>query len=430
MSPAGRLLAWLLGLETLACLLFLWATPVGEAPDEPAHLYYVSHLSELAAGMAPEGPYGYEVHHPPLYYTLAFWWSRATGAELDYPLIRNPAYPESKKGGAFLRPPPSEKAARALAGVRRLRLLSLVLTLAGLAAGWRVALQTTGGDARLAMLAAAPFLLAPQLAFLGAVVSNDALTFALCAWALLLQHRVHQGAGLFPCLAAGLVTAAAPWAKASGFFLAATLLLAGSRLAARRDWRALAALWLPPLVAWSWWAAVRFEQLEKLRRSAGVLELGLWQSPDLLVRYPFFWAQAWLSYWAKPGWFQLRLPWPLYVFYLPASLLVAGGLWLAWRERARWRHSAAAFWTLALAANLFLLAAYLVAVDFQPQGRLLYPSLAAAIGLAAAALAGLHRRRPLPERLLRHGPAASLVIFFLLQMATVWVILADEGWPT
>ena len=84
---------------------------------------------------------------------------------------------------------------------------------------------------------------------------------------------------------------------------------------------------------------------------------------------------------------------------------------------------------IALLANLALYVVFLLFVEFQHQGRLLYPSLAAAVGLASRTLAEADRQRTFPTFLLDKGPILAVGLYFLLELAAVGVIVGDEGWP-
>ena len=64
-------------------------------------------------------------------------------------------------------------------------------------------------------------------------------------------------------------------------------------------------------------------------------------------------------------------------------------------------------------------------IDFQPQGRLLYPTFVAALGLGTLQLGKLSGRLPS----LRVLAWTSVVVYFLLELVAAWVIVADEGWP-
>lgn len=431
-KPSKPLLACLFGLPLVACLLFSYVTPIGEGPDEPAHLYHVDAVLRLGALDARSelhtstSPWVYELHQPPLYYVMAAGLARATAAELRYPFVPNPAYPESRKGGAFLPPPPGPQVDAATRGIRGLRWMGLLFCAATVFFAFQVARMEAAPDPHLAICAAAPFVLAPQLAFLGGLVTNDVLTFGLCAAGLWAQREVHRGrAGLSLCLAAGLLAAAAPWAKASGFVLLPTLLLAAARLLPRKTWPSLAALLLPVLISWPVCWLHQLPAQEWLHESTSALKLGLAANPQLLLDYPFWPVQLWLSYWAKLTWFQLRLPAPLYLFYVPPSLLVLGGFFSAWAERRRWLSSPAVFWTVALVANFASYLVFVIFIDFQHQGRLLHPTLVAAVGLATLQLRNLAGRLPSLPRL----AWISVAVYFLLELAAAWVIVADEGWP-
>ncbi len=431
----SRAFLTLLALQLLACGLFSLVTPIGEGPDEPAHLHYVETLLqkglvETRAELRNEdSEYGYELHQPPLYYLTAAGWSRWLAADLDYPFVPNPAFPQSKQGGAFLKPPPSDREGAARRGVHQVRWLGLLFGSIIAFCAWRVA-RESGLEEGAAICVVAPFVLAPQLSFLGGLVSNDGMTFAICAAALWLQRRVHQGdAGPGVCLAAGLLTAAAPWSKVSGFVLLPTLLLAGNKLLRIKAWRGLAALMVPTLISWALCAIYQAPAMEWLRESYAHLGRGLAANPKLLIDYPFWPIQLWISYWAKLTWFQLRLPLPLYLFYLPPSLLVLFGFKLAFQERFRFLASAAIFWAAALLSNLGNFLIFIILVDFQPQGRLLFPSLIAAVGLASLSWKFLERRYAVAQKMVVRLGWISIFGYFLLELAAAAVIIADEGWP-
>ena len=95
-------------------------------------------------------------------------------------------------------------------------------------------------------------------------------------------------------------------------------------------------------------------------------------------------ASAWVGFWAKLGWFNVVLPGPVYGAFLPATIAAIIGLFTVIRSPRR----SGGGWILAtiVLTNFALLIVYLVAVDWQPQGRYLLPSSAALAGLAATGL--------------------------------------------
>jgi hypothetical protein len=430
-SHEGR---WIGATVGLLLALLIWgyivATPVGEGPDEQAHLFYVRmlqpklHVPDIAL-LGSDG-HAYELHHPPTYYALAALWARSSGLSLDYPAIRNPGFPHSKRGGGYLAPPTTPATLAAHRGVWRLRALGLAT---GLLTAWALfyGALLECGTRRLAWLVALPCVLAPQLAFLNALVSNDGLVIALSSVCLALGRRLltADDGDVRIALSVGLLAALAIWTKGSALFLLAPLGFLALALWRRGGRRQSAALLLPPTIAGAAFLALwapRFAVFEAVYGHA----LGLANHPDLLVRYPFWWIQLWGSFFAKLTQFQLRLPWPLYLLFVPFSLLALRGLLQAWRER-RMPASPALYWAAALLANVSLLAYFLIFVDFQHQGRLLWPSAAALVGCAAIAARELAERRqwrPSPGLV-----GAAIVVFFAVGLIGIGVIVADEGWP-
>lgn len=406
------------------------ATPVGEGPDENAHLFYVRAMQ--ARLELPDiqrlGSHGeaYELHHPPLYYGLAGLWSRLWAAELDYPAIRNPAFPHSKKGGGYLPPEPTAAVLRAHRGVWTVRCLGLLLGLFTVVALARVA-AIESATAEAALAAALPFLLAPQLAFLASLVTNDGLLILLSTLCLLAGRQLLDAEHVAWPAAAGvsLLAALTIWTKASGAFLMAPLLLVAWQLWRRRHRGAAVALLVPfasAAAAFFWLWLPRFEVFRGVYGHA----LGLANHPELLARYPFWWIQLWGSFFAKFTQFQLKLPLALYLLFVPPSLLVALGLWRAWQERRTWS-APALYWSAALLTNLALLVVFMVFVDFQHQGRFLWPSGAAVVALAAIGARFVAERGG--WRIRRAWVVGAMVVFFLVNLVGVAVILDDEGWP-
>lgn len=222
-----------------------------------------------------------------------------------------------------------------------------------------------------------------------------------------------------PGSAAGL----APFAKVSGFLLLAPLGFAAAVLLRRRAYRAaallvasagiLAALWIG-LALWRFGTAFP-------PPPTGLRE-GLGAGRELLN--PLWLASLWLSFWAKFGWLNLRLPAIAYLFFVvPMALAVVGSVWRTGTSEERMRESWRR-WTLlsAIGANLVLVLIYLVRIDWQPRGRYLFPSLPALAGLAALGLRTLAEPR-WPRPLVRGLLSLLLASALCLALLGIYVIL-------
>jgi Predicted membrane protein (DUF2142) len=387
------------------------AVPVGEAPDEPAHLAYVEYLLErhaLPPLAAP--PYGdrYESYQAPLDYLATAAGGSVLGVRPPVELRwrPNPRFSFSRQGSrAYLPAAPGGRSARSIRLLRIARLPWAALTaVVVLATAHRLA----GRRLDLALGAAAPFVLAPQFLFVSATVNNDGAVCSLAALAIL--GCVHLLASPRPSAALALLTGSAaglaPWGKASGFLLWAPLGLVAVALLRRRCRRpavlllAAAAVWT---ALWIWLDERRFGAL--LPPPPTGFRDALAPAGRLLD--PHWLGSLWISFWGKFGWLNLRLPALAYLcFALPTALVAIGCLRGGGgreEESPGWRWLCVS----ALGANFLLVLAYLLRIDWQPQGRYLFPSLPAMAGCAALGLGALARNHR--RQLLARGGAVLLV---------------------
>lgn len=406
-----------LGRRWLAPLVFLllglsyvFVVPLGEAPDEAAHAYYVGYLlesSELPPLPRHADAFNYQAHHPPLHYLVGALALHLTGVEqIAFPARPNPDLHFDNTGSRAFLPhawTPAERRPWVM-----LRLLSLVWGLVTVVSLERL-LRACGmfvDDHAAGAAAFWTFALVPQLLFVSATVNNDSAAIALSTAALAalvvfarsLLRGVPQEMGtkssMKPALAAGSLVALGFFAKATAFFLLAPTALLLLYLLRQRRWTLSVALGLPValgLVAWFTLCWSRFGTLWPPPPTgyAGGLTEAL---PQLLD--PRWLASAWLSFWAKFGWFNLPLPWPLYLFFLIPSIAVAVGCWKVVRRQPescipRWLGT---LLLSALTMNVGLLLLFLLRVDFQPQGRFLLPSLGVFAVCAALAFASAVRK--------------------------------------
>ncbi|MEE8583855.1 MAG: glycosyltransferase family 39 protein [Acidobacteriota bacterium] len=378
----------------IAALLFagyVMVTPVGEAPDEAAHVLYLDYLIQNGAlPPLPEGgnPSSYEAHQPPLAYLYSMAILRAAGVEaLAYPFVSNPGLDFFTPGSRAYLPPQDRSLAsregRKVRGARWTNLLWLLLTVWALLRAAQIAGRGAGS-----LVAASAFALAPQFLFISASVNNDAAVTAwssLAFWNLfkLVRQNGQDDPSVWPAWLGGLFAGLALWSKTSGLFLLAPAALAAFILVRRREFSRIFFLWFPLLMLGGLWLFLN------------LMRFGSWWPPPptgfsasieqgvlRVLTEPGWIASLGISFWAKFGWLNTPLPLLLYALFAPVSLLVVWGSLNAFR-----RQPSAMLARLALtglAANLALLLLYMVFIDWQPQGRYLFPSLVPFAVLAAA----------------------------------------------
>jgi hypothetical protein len=367
------------------------AVPVGEAPDEPAHLAYVGYLL-LHHALPPlaRPPYGdrYESYQAPLDYAVTAVAGTLLGMQsLALSFQPNPAFSFLRQGSRAYLPAPA--GSPIAASIRELRLAHLLWAAVTAVLVLMTTHRLSGGRVDLALAATAPFVLSPQFLFVSATVNNDAAVSCLAALALFALMRLLDAERPSPAMAvlAGIAVGLAPFGKVSGFLLLAPLGLAGLVLASRKFYLptflllavtgSLAALWIG-LALW------RFGTVFP-PPPAGLRE-GLGASRELLS--PHWLGSLWVTFWGKLGWLNLRLPRFAYLFFLAPTALAVGGCFGSAGERTheKWQRRVM---TTALGVNSLLLLVFLVRIDWQPQGRFLFPSLPATAGLTALGLRAL-----------------------------------------
>lgn len=419
-------IAFLLGLG------YVFVVPLGEAPDEGAHLFYVTAL--LEHGRAPDfdlarAPQSYEAHQPPLDYALLALGARALGVDrIDYDLVRDPRLDFDRAGSrAFLSSSSASESRRYFYLLRALHAAWAPLIV--LLVGATIA-QLASVPASLCGAAVWGVALCPQLLFTCATVNNDGLTIALATACVffLVRQVARSSRPLRGAMAASVVAGLAVWAKLSAAFLGAPLLLAAIRVRkVPRSPRLVAALLLPAalgvatVAAWvRGHAAVHWIDLP----SAAAHD-----ASSALTRLATDWTwplTVWRSWWAKFGWFNLPLPALAYLVFVPASAAAAVGTLRVLRRRPAEEAVATAAGRIALAAvvaNGLLLTLYMLLVAWQPQGRLMLPSIGPVAVLVAIGLHAFEPRivAPVRERL---APCFATVMIAVNLFALAWIHLA------
>ncbi|HEY0553019.1 MAG TPA: glycosyltransferase family 39 protein [Thermoanaerobaculia bacterium] len=361
--------------------------PIGEAPDEPAHLAYVSYLLERHAlpPLAAQ-PYGdrYESYQAPLDYLAMAAAASVLGVRIEGDRLQpNPRFSFSR-----------QEARAVLSGVdqapwrervRRLRMARLLWAALTAALVLATAYRLAGRRLDLALAATLPFVLSPQFLFVSATLNNDGAVVTLAALALLGFVELLDSPSPALALLAGFAAGLAPWGKVSGFLLAVPLVLVAFALVKRRRRREaflLAGAWAILVALWiclsEWRFGVPFPP-----SPTGVQD-GLAQGARLLN--PHWLGSLWMSFWGKFGWFNVTLPLPAYLFFaLPTALVAIGCVRRMAEPTSRWRWLCAS----TLGANFLLIVVFLLRIDWQPQGRFLFPSLPAMAGCGALGLRSL-----------------------------------------
>jgi hypothetical protein len=350
-------------------LAFVFVVPVGEAPDEPAHIEYVK---ALAGGRLPKAPerydaVNYQAHQPPLAYLYYAGVSRVAALNLTpQPFVQDPSFRFDKPGSrAFL--PVAGAAADA---IRKLRIAGIVWGLCLIAA----LLYVARGDARV-IAVAAPFVLSPQFLFVTSTINNDGALAAASAWAVAAMIRLAGDLRSRSAIAiVGLGFALALFAKGSALFLLAPVGVIVLVLWTRKARKASATLAVCIILSLGLWFTLNQIRFESWMPPVPIAAAG---GVGRLVSDPGWIASLGVSYWGKFGWLNTPLPaWTYLWFVLPSAAVVVG-----FCRSGRWLATMLCF--LVGSANVALVAAYLVRIDWQPQGRYLFPSTVAFVFAAS-----------------------------------------------
>lgn len=442
--------AVLLALHLVLGALYSIAVPPWEAHDEWAHYKFVEYVARHRA-LPPPGErltneYEFdEASQPPLYYVIAALPVMLVDTADGLPPQVNPYFnADTGAGGinAAIHHPDQERfPSRGLLGLYLARGMSLLLSLLGLVATYKLGRLLAPGHPLVALTALAIAALSPQYLFISAVVTNDILIAALgCAVAWLGIKVALEGLRPWPALALAVVVGLALVTKLSALallpFVASAFLLgmvrALRRGASRRmAWGTLGAAAAAGLLFAGLWLWRNF-------RLTGVL---LPRDPWVLLRLsqrwlersdevaPFRWSMvpgalsyAFRTFWASFGWGNLdAYPW-VYWLFAALSLVGAVGLIAWWADRTvpRDRKLAAGLSVLLIGSVIFM-AAYR---DFDYgstliRGRYLLPALGAVAVLVAAGWDALLSRPVQPG-----GSAAAVFLIVLsLVLAIVNVLL-------
>ena len=436
----------LLAAFLLVGLLYLWATPVLEASDEPHHFALADFISRhwtLPVQVPGElNPWAQEGSQPPLYYILVAALVAPVNTS-DLPELMRPN-PHAILGdpsagnnqNRYLHDHPGVEPGGAALAVYIARLFSLLLACGSVSAVWLAArelgLLTGQNPRRLALLAAGLVAFNPQFLFISASVNNDnliTLLASLIIWQMLSLMRN----GLTPrrSLLLALLLALASLSKLSGLLLYVPVGLAALWLTQRsRNWLELARLALLAGICWlviagPWYARnlILYDEFAGTQTMLDIFGRRPALSLETLLTDEFRGLR--FSYWGIFGAFNIFSPAP---FYLAMDIITLAGvtgllLWL-WQKRK----TPDALFLISLIALCFaLFAGALVLWTLQTAastGRLLFPVSAASGTLLALGLGALNLpSRPIAIAL---GLTAMLLPFLSIRPAYAIPAIVDE----
>jgi 4-amino-4-deoxy-L-arabinose transferase-like glycosyltransferase len=388
--PGGSL-GWLLAGSGLLLVLWSFAVPVFEAPDEPAHWQYARYVHEQKRLPFYEARF-VEANQPPLYYLLIAPFTApsalpSSAARLDAAGRVIPDFPPSfyvQRKGDVTRYWP----------IRISRLATCLLSVLTVYFAYLSGVEATGHRST-GLLAGGLTAFLPQFTFRGMNISNDALVATTSAATVYLIVKLIKR-GFTPTL--GLITAAALalafLSKINAMLLPVPFALAV--LSEKGPWpQRLSRLWPVGIAT----AVVAPWLLRNIALYGDPLAgKAMWTAvPDLIVpksiTSPYFRIEfpSWLgrSFVGTFGWMNVPMPGWLYLFFAALGLLgIAGFIWRLVRRPVD-RRLAGILCSIPLLA--LVLVVQLNLMQSQPQGRYLFPALTAIALLIALGLEALPR---------------------------------------
>uniref|UniRef100_A0A942YDW2 DUF2142 domain-containing protein n=1 Tax=Neobacillus citreus TaxID=2833578 RepID=A0A942YDW2_9BACI len=407
---------------TFGLWLVLWAVvvPPFQAPDEPAHVDAAAHLA-LGGGWPAPG----ELHVSNAIVAAQQEWSTVPSAQWSTVGELLAAHPgESATVDQMTQHPPTAYAVDALVlravhwgslrwdhAVLALRLFDAVLVAPLSLLAWATVRRVTRSP-RAALVAPLALFATPQLASIGASVTNDAPVLLLGGTVVWLAARLLTGdLRTRTLLALGVVTAGLVWTKGTGLpavpFVAVVTLAAGAGTLpfAHRLGRTVTVLVVTAALGSWWWLhnLLTYHRLQPDGYAAirPPADFPPGEGPALLHFLDVSWGTIARTFWGSPGQrAQVSIGDTLTAVLTVVALVVVVG-WAFRRARGP-AGSPVVAWCLAVFPALLLLLqtassarAYLATTQVAgTQGRYVFPALLALVALSALAW----RRLPRTDR--------------------------------
>lgn len=418
----------------LLALLYLFAIPTGESPDEPGHLQCIEQVAQYnrlpVTAPAPQGEFwwshgrivaGHMCYHMPLYYVMAGYMVRKV-AEVTGTAVTYAFPPTNERFGPevamFVHDKPYFWQTTEPITLTTLRLLSIVLGLALVWASYVLARRLVPGWPLVAVLAAVLSAGWPQIAYLSRAITNDALATAVAVLVLVILAQVGRPSRF---VALALLSSLAILSKVTVAFVAVVVLAVWFlefRWFPEERKGYLQALGMS-MVIWSGTALLLFYHPllnHHLAISRGAFS-GISEQAGSLTYWQEVLATTLSSGWARLAWMNLPAPlWHAYVWWSMAVATMVIGFTFIWRMAKTERQQTLLLICLLWVAGTLLSYLRINANRFQPQFRFMLvmaPILTA--GMASGYLYGA-RQRPLLQW------AIILLVAFLLVAYNLWFI--------
>jgi hypothetical protein len=349
-----------LGLYLFLALLYLFAIPVGESPDEPGHLQCIEQVAQYSRlpviEPKPEGEIwwsygrivaGHMCYHMPLYYLLAGQLLKGVAGVLDTAVTYTfpPTNPQFGDGRAmFLHEPYVFGRLPEPATLTGLRLLSILLGLVTVWGSYVLTRRLLPAYPLFAVLAAVLAAGWPQLAYLSRAISNDALATALAVVILVVLMGVGRP---YRFILLALLSSLALLTKISVAFVVAAVFMVWlleflQFQAERRHY--LNALLFSTVI---WVLTLLLLTNHPLLSYHLTVSSGAFAAVSERAMTVAYWQEVfWLtlsSGWARLGWMNLPAPlWHAYGWWLLLTLALVAGFVISWRwgqtreQRTRW----------------------------------------------------------------------------------------------
>ena len=414
--------SWVLVPASVLLIAWSLAVPVFEGPDEPAHWQYARYF-HVNLQPPPFNEDFIEGIQPPLYYALV----AALAFSADVPprltwrdgigVVRDVGRPRLFQNDwrDFSRYWP----------IRLMRLVSVALSLLTVWFVFRTAVAA-GAPRDAAVMAAGGVAFLPQFTFRGMNVTSDVLVTtlsALCVW--LFVRLLREGFQWRLALMAGLATSAAIMAKLIVFpfvgLFAGTLVICPGQPASRlrRLWAlAVPVVCLMPLA----WRNTRLYGDPLVAGAMNEVMAPLVDPHPLFSLYfirdfPYY---MWRSFIGLFGWMNILMPEWVYNGYLGLIVLALAGFVLAVKRR---RVSVPIVLLLVATCGVALAATVGINLGYtQPQGRYMFPALAALGTMFGIGLSALPGWRPVATRVL-------LVTLAVANGISLWKVVVPHYWP-
>jgi hypothetical protein len=380
-------------LFTVTAATWSFVIPVGEAPDEGAHLRYAEYIwvtKTLPDARAARERNLVEALQPPLYHVLLAVGIGITGfSDRDMVWVPNPRYDGTpRRGSANINDNAAVRAAtpaRTIAAYHLLRLFNAVL--GGLTVWWLWRGITLATDApALALLSVSLWAGTAQAAFMSGVIGNDILAACLSAWSFVLLMKGHKSDSPWRALAASaIVLSLALLTKTTTLLLWGTLLVFGLRR--RKQDLVRTGLWLfiPALLAG--WSVARSLRLHDLGQLVARVEAGGGGLTHVAKAYAISMLKTLQSSFysgiALPGVATVYFPGWYYGLYAAVLLLISAGVWRVTHARA-WREPSRIGFAFAGASAILFAAATVLFWDLA--SRLYYVYLPGLLTVAASVM--------------------------------------------